>query len=365
MKIAFVADCHVGNHKRHGGTALAGLNARCRATVDVLTRAAKHARSIDAPLVVLGDLFDTTHPEPQVIAAVQRALAGIETYLLMGNHDQFSTAKGDHALGPLDGFNMIEVVERPMVVDFANAEVWMVPFRPGDAREWLPEVLATSFQNAFPIKRPRVMGLHLGLIDESTPEYLRNAHDAVSVELVNELCARYNIGYVVAGNWHMRRRWGNVMQIGALVPTGWDNPGLGGYGTLAVLDTAAPPDEQLSFVELPGPRFVKTRTVDEASAVAEEAKRLLHQLYLQHVAPPDQLDATLGLLGIPGVHAVEVVPDAKQAEAAARSAADAARSGETLAAALRGFVGEMQLDEGVDRDAVLRRAQGYLGIEGT
>lgn len=367
MKVAFVADVHVGNHRRHGGAVEAGLNQRCRAAVDVLHHAKRRARELDAPFVVLGDLFDTTRPEPQVITAVQHALSGVETYLLMGNHDQYSVAPGDHALGPLDGFSMTEVIEKPGIVDFNGVELWAVPFRPGDARVWLPEVMRTSFQNTQPPK-VRVLCLHLGLIDDDTPPYLKDAHDAVPVDLVGELAERYGIRYAVAGNWHARRLWSmveprvHVMQVGALVPTGWDNPGLEGYGTLAILDSEA---GTLTYEELTGPRFVKTRTVEEAYEVAGEAKRLGHQLYLQMVAPPDQLASTLALLDIPGLAAVEVVPDAAQSEQAARSAADAARSGETLGTALGGFVEEMKLEEGVDRAAVLRRARGYLWVDDT
>jgi hypothetical protein len=358
VRIAFVADIHAGNHQRHGGAVEAGLNARCRAVVDALMRAVDRARELQCgALAVLGDLFDSASPSPQVIAAVQQALRGVETYLLLGNHDMVSMAPGDHALGPLDGFNMIEVVERPTVISVGDAELWTVPFQPGDARKWLPKTLATSFQNIQPPKH-RILCLHLGLIDESTPPYLKDAHDAVPVSLVEELKAHYGIDCVLAGNWHSRKRWGNVMQVGALVPTGWDNPGLTGYGSLVIYDSA---DKTLTVREIPGPRFIKARMPEDVDAAIEGAPEGT-QLYLQYVAPPDQLDEARKLVDSLGMvfTAAEVIPDGAAAESAARGAADAARSTETLIEALNAFVKEMPLDEGVDRELVLLRAREYL-----
>lgn len=67
-----------------------------------------------------------------------------------------------------------------------------------------------------------------------------------------------------------------VMQGGALNCTGWDNPGLHGYGTAALWD-----GERLSWRELPGPRFCVTRSDAEEKSVVDEARRLGHNLFLR------------------------------------------------------------------------------------
>lgn len=97
--ISFIADTHIANHRRFAGESRACINVRCHTTLNSLEQAVESARGT---LVVLGDIFDTVRPEPQVIAAVQLALWETHTtFLLLGNHDMVSTQPGDHALGPL------------------------------------------------------------------------------------------------------------------------------------------------------------------------------------------------------------------------------------------------------------------------
>lgn len=374
MKIAFISDVHVGNHRAHGGPVTAGVNRRCRDVLDALGRALKAAAEAGCEhMVVCGDLLDTARPEPQVIRAVQALLAraeaawGLKAHLLLGNHEQVSTEEGDHSLGPLEP--VAHVVASPLRLGLKSgkerAEVWMVPFRPGAAAEWLPVALGELAGQAGYLDCPRVLALHLGVRDERTPPWLRESRDSIDTVSLAVLMARHRLRAAFTGHWHEPRCWFlaggefgelSVTQLGALAPTGWDNPGAG-YGQVAVFDTATQKQHSLW---VPGPRFLDS---------AEEAERLLEtdagcRPYVRLRASPEEVpaaQASLEALAAQGVVG-EVMPDAAEARAALRAAAGVARSGETLGEAVRAFVGKMPLAEGVDRADVLARVQGYLGV---
>jgi hypothetical protein len=261
-RVCFVADCHLGNHRRHAGPREASLNRRCREGLTVFRRAVQRAVELHAAaFVVLGDLFDDQRPLPQLVSAVQRILdpadeAGMRVHLLVGNHDLVSSALGDHALGPLTPLAFIH--DRPTAVQVGprgEVELFLVPFGLGGApaSDWLPDVVRTIAAGGGRRPDRRVLGVHLGIRDGRTAPWLRDAPDAVDAELLSELCAEAGVGQALAGNWHFRRQWYfdaesvpeqavrkgarsgvGVTQLGALVPTGFDNPGLGEYGTLAV-----------------------------------------------------------------------------------------------------------------------------------
>jgi len=353
-KIAFVADVHCANHARWGGSAQSGINRRCRLILDALLAATDAARKAGCEaFVVLGDLFDTMRPEPQVIAAVRDALLNFNgpVFLLVGNHDQASTSLGDHALGPL-AVEGITVVENPMPYRVGDVLLSLVPFRPGDAREWLRAAVPPV---PFPSKH-RVLGIHLGVIDEKTPPWLFGALDAIPLMELARAATDYDV--VVAGNWHARKEWKisegqHVMQVGTLAPTGFDNPGPEGYGTLAIYDS----ERGLSWQEIPGPRFVAR---DEVAKVAPGCT-----VFARVRAAPDDMPSAMAWLTEAkesgGVTDGEVQADKGESEAAARSAASAAGTASTLDEAVTRFVNAMELPM-VDghRDAVLERVRGYL-----
>lgn len=96
-----------------------------------------------------------------------------------------------------------------------------------------------------------------------------------------------------------------VMQIGALCPSGFDNPGLHGYGTVAFWD-----GERLSWEELPGPRFCTVRSDEEEKAVVAEAAKLGHNLFLRRYYTGDRPETP------PGLEAYEALPVAVEQAAA-------------------------------------------------
>ena len=409
MRVAFVADVHVGNHRRFGGPAWRSMNVRCRLAVDVFTRAVERVVDLECDaLVVLGDLLDSDRPEPQIITAIHDALrvaheAGVQVFLLVGNHDQTSNVPGDNALHALAPF--ARIVDSPEVIRLDKprwplagktgpaaarvrdrVDIFCVPFSPEPAEGWLrlsiPGMVASLGEEAgggpdgVP---PRLLAVHMGVRDASTAKWLSGARDAIDIDPLLDLCRIHGIQRVFAGNWHDRRRWeffmtegcpvegaGEVFQLGALVPTGFDNPGLTGYGTLAVWDSHHPASGRAPEVEaeeLPGPRFI-VHSDDDLTHILDANKPLGNKLFVSWTVGSDELVGCTEVLSTLREQGLvidgEVLADQGEIEAAARTAAHAARSARGLDDALDAFVAHMRLDEGVDRAAVLARARGYL-----
>lgn len=365
-RIGFIADIHIGNHSRWGGEIQSGLNARCQHSLRVLSRACERAYELGCcALVILGDLFETAKPTPQEVRAVRDVLARecLPVIILMGNHDMVSSAVGDHALGPLHGFSDITVVDKPRTIVVGEgahrAELFCVPFQPGDAREWLrPTVvgLAGGSWN-------RVLALHLGLIDGETPPFLKSSRDAIESDVVYELSKTLNLSATFAGNWHQRRVfYNNVYQAGTLIPHSFSDAGLSGYGALWLYDLKT---SGAFFVEIPGPRFVTVRAPDLKDFFVESDLSNAAPLYLKVHAAPEEIVSVQALLEdqslrLPDGLLYEVIPDDTDTQVAARTAATNARSAETLDEALAGFVEAMEVSADVDKADVLDRAKRYL-----
>lgn len=390
--IGFVADVHVSNHRRFSGPAVAGVNRRARLVLDALAEAVRVAadRGLDA-LVVCGDLFDTVHPEPQVIREVQRILGsldgdGCEVVFLVGNHDQVSTFSGDHALGPLMPCGL--VVERPTVLRRRGYNLIAVPFLSGAATETLEPAVAHALsefdgQSAEPSLSPRLLALHCGISDDDTPPWLRGSLDSIPVEVLADICDRYNIKAAFAGNWHDHKSYGSdgrkfdhIVQVGALAPTGFDNPGLDGYGTVAIWK-----DGDLDLVQVSGPRFVKVRTDQELTDLTLRLPTPNgDKVFVSMLELPERLGARhaqLAMMQTAGLlEDYEVLPDDQVAKAQARTAAQVAQRSDTMLEAVEKYIGEMPIDLPVEdaanpvempplqdiRKAVLQRSKTYLGL---
>ena len=362
MKVAAVADVHIGNHQRGGGAPVSGVNARARLALAALVHAVEKANTENArPLVVAGDLFDYQRPEPQLIAEVQRALGAFEgqTHVLVGNHDQVSDLTGDHALGPLAP--VAHVVERPTIVYDREAEMLLVPFLPADrpAADALAEVVAGLGERQ---REHAALFIHAGIRDDKTAPWLRSARDAIDASVLAEIATSGGFSAVFAGNWHDRRTWTydrvKMVQIGALAPTGFDNPGFDGYGTVAFWE----PGRRTTFVEVPGPRFIKA-TREELPAVEKQAVERGVVAFIEVSAEPEEARALReeALARPASTHTrIEVVVDREVGRVKARSAASAARRAGTVDAAVDAFVRRMGVGEGVDRDEVAALARGYL-----
>lgn len=366
-KLGTTADIHVGNHRRFGGKLEAGLNRRCREHVETFRRAAVTARSLKCDVhIVAGDTFDNEKPKPQVERAVQRVCALMSTVVAVGNHCQNSGAEGDHACAPLAP--VATVVEEPTIMTYADGEfeVWVVPFLSlgSPAGEWLPPMLEEFAKFKRPNSGPafhRVLVLHMGLADKDTPPWLTRGHNWIDVGSMNLLAKEYGIGVVLAGDWHEHKRWDRdaiLVQVGALVPTGFDNPGVTDYGSLIIVDVE---DDELRVKReiIPGPRFVQARSVEEAELPDDDSTT-----YLEITASALDVGAEttkLAELKAAGVFVDgEVVTDKAEVELEARDAARSARSAETLDAAVVGYIERMPMPEQVNRDNVIARVQKLL-----
>jgi Calcineurin-like phosphoesterase len=363
MMIAFAADTHIFNHRQFGGPVTAGINVRCRSTLDALSRAVTRAASDCEALVILGDLFDGVKPEPQVIAHVQNILAAdIPIIVLAGNHDIVSGTPGDNALGPLS--DCCSVIEHAQFIPCGGAALLCVPFEAGDARVWLPQRVAGLMErvprNAGGKAQPLILATHIGIIDGQTPPFLEHSTEAIPLVQLVELCSTWNIDAVFTGHWHKHRQFSRsplIVQVGTLAPTGWQDAGLE-FGKLTRYD---PVKRSWLTQTIAGPRFV-TSEEDAMNAYNEGC-----DVYLRLVAGPEQMAATTETLARMRTGAFivdgEIVPTKDEAEAAARSAAHAAGVADlSLDEAVAAFVAMMDLKEGLTVDDVAARVKKYLEV---
>lgn len=375
MKVAFCADVHAGNHRRHGGPVVAGMNTRCRLVIESFRTAHERAAAAGAgTFVVVGDLLDYVRPEPQLIAALADIIGGnraMTTILVRGNHEAVSDVRGDHALGPFR--HVARVVETPEVVAAGvgteDVEILCVPNKTGGD----PSEPPVTFHPPSP-RVVRLAAIHRGISDSRTPAFLRG--------LAYTECARWagmsGCDAVFAGDWHDRQSWTfdaetaprgmagfpAVHQLGALVPTGWDNPGIAGFGCVLVHDTKT---REHQTIHVPGPRFVKVRSRAEADDAVRDAAREGCTLFVQMVAMPDEVPALTAIVAegirVGTLRGGEVITETATVRAAARAAADATRSASTLTEAVAGYVEALEIREpGVTKADVLARARMFLGL---
>jgi len=365
----FISDLHIGNHKKHGGQIDAGTNARCCLILTALDEAISYAlQNACKVLFVAGDFLDYVRMEPQIITLVQETLReakgkGLETVLVLGDHEIVSSAKGDHALGPFRP--VAHVIDDPLLLRLADAEVACIPFISGKAAEIIPTKTTELFKKSPHRKgdHPRILVFHAGVIDADTAPWLRDIPDAIGIDAIKRLIEKHGIDLVVAGNFHNSRIWqkagATVCQTGALVPTGWNNPGLDDYGGVALFN---PTKREFSFHRIGGPRFVSAHLDDDE--LLKAAKSYLGPVYLQIVSPVDRLTEAQGLkaelLEESVSNTIEVLPDKIDAESSARTAATASRKQETVDDSLRAYVAALTLPKGVRKPDVLSAATDYL-----
>lgn len=378
MRLGFISDVHLANHRICGGKIASSVNERARSVLKTLQRVYTEADRLKLDrLIILGDMFDTVRPEPQLIASMAEALGpDLELDILVGNHDQVSTESKDHALSPLSHLQYVRVYEQPTVEVLGGnsnsghfIEMWVVPFQPGPAHEWLPAVmekLATERKHVI-IRARRILCLHLGIHDHelrSREFWTKTAHDAISIEQLMELMTRYSITSAFAGNWHTRRIWEfssyHIEQVGSLCPTGWDNPGLIGYGALSVYDADS---STYNCIEIPGPRFVTVHSKDELDNYLDES-HIENNLFVRWIASPqDVTRAQDYLYSVQGIAGHIVQTDNSHIKESAQSAACAARSEVTLARSLQAYIDKLQLADNINKAALLEECRQLLGVQ--
>lgn len=372
MKVAFIGDVHFGNHRQYGGELQQGMNERFRMTLRALRAALAWASAQSCTdVVIAGDVFDTPKPLPQQLTAVREVLLEFSgaVHLILGNHDRVSETRGDHGLGPLsleDIGDGIMVYDRPAVIGDSTCQLLLCPFDARPVKEWLPQVLeSTSWSYSCASPRRLVCG-HFGLWEraqESSQPWLTNAADAIEVQAVVRLLAQHGVSELFVGNYHTHFRWTiddvQLHQLGALVPTGFDNPGFS-YGYVQTW-----PDGASTIVG--GPRFVVVSSGEELGAAAARAEREACVLYVDWRVAPEAYEATLEDARcpwrnqcLPAGSVVEVHVDRKFSKLRAAEAAGAARSSETLVEAVHAFVQKAEMPPHVSRQNVLEHVRRFL-----
>ncbi len=381
MRIAAIADIHLANHAKSGGTLRSGINARANAIIAALRDACRTAIEQECEvLLVCGDLFDNVKPLPQLITAVCNVFAasGIDTiYVLVGNHDMVSEDEGDHALGPLHSISNVYVVDKPLAIhagkDLSTGLV-LLPYRIAAVHTWLDSEVTRLCAELDALQSPgtrypRVLALHAGISDKSTKYFLEGARDSIPASTLGAVMDSHNVEFAVAGNWHDHKVWhteadATIVQCGALVPTGFDNAGTDGYGSLVVYDTAT---RVWSRTEIQGPRFITVRGDLAMEAYREAAEKVgSGVLHVRYKGPPSNLGAMAAtmqadelLLVLASVEAVPDESDYAQVRTAAAHAAQAA--GTNAEDAVRAYVAAMPMvDASIDRALITTRVLGYL-----
>jgi hypothetical protein len=353
--IACVADVHLGNHKRFGGVKVAGLNDRAHRALDVLEEAASASLAKGAQaFVVLGDLFDTDTPVPQLVTAAADIVSflsrnSVRVVILKGNHDSASSTPGDHALGPLRWAGA-EIIESPRLLSLAGVTAACVPFSPGSGLANL-----TSALTALQPPPGSLLFAHMGIVDQDTAPWLKDSVGAIRLENLQAAMQMHSMAACISGDWHIRKQWGNILQCGALVPTGFDNPGQVGYGTVAMWDG------QLHVTELPGPRFIKAfGPSDRITHMLQTFGLVAANTYLDVECSADQVAACRQVLASLGLAGLEVSPDRQAAALFAQEAATAARSAPAIRDAVLQYIAASV--PGATRVDVAARVMQYLNL---
>jgi calcineurin-like phosphoesterase family protein len=394
MLIRFCSDPHVGNHKLFGGQEVApGVNARCNRILAALDCATMQGERTVDQLVILGDLFDTDKPTPQLVAATLRALLRDlpeeekvpALQLLLGNHDMTSARKGDNAFASMEFARETFVHDEPGYVRFDNGVVLlMLPFRPQPTKEWFYEALGdVAVQSVIPsqlgkISRDtRILCFHAGVRDVQTPFYLKESADAVDIDPLFVAMERADIQFAVCGNWHNHRTWQrkmqdgrlmSVVQCGALAPSGFDNPGWE-YGRVFDFDvdfrrSVGGKQRQATINKIHGPRFIVVNSgggVSFNSAERGADEDLFFKIKMREGETQEEAREWFRkYVGLERFGGVIYEPFEQDTRAQDEEAAEAARVSETLDEALRGYIGEMPLPDNVERGEVETQALGYL-----
>jgi DNA repair exonuclease SbcCD nuclease subunit len=353
LKYAIVADVHVDNFRKFGGPIVAGVNRRGKEVLTSLRCAYQFAKNAKCDrFIVLGDLFHSSKPSPQLISQVASILVPqvqtvpvMRTDLMVGNHDQVSMAVMDNAMSPFT-FMGVRVIDEPGTCD--DGDLAYVPFQPGRAVDWLPAEVAQC-QGA------SLLGLHLGVFDDKTQPFLQKCEDAVSIEFLTELCDKYDIGDVVAGNWHHGRKWETdtrtVVIPGALSPTGFADLGRQRIGRLVIWD-----DGDIEVHSIPGIRFIKCTLQEFKDRNVGRSKTHYFKLMLQ----PDEFEEAKTLILAQNVgDRCELAVDRSDTEGALADAAEKARNVESLDEAIDGYIEALELPEHATRAGVKKRVRAY------
>jgi calcineurin-like phosphoesterase family protein len=268
--VAFVADVHLGNFRQFGGeTAADGLNVRGRLTLETLARALALAKKRNcSTFVVGGDLFEHRRPEPAIIAGAAHELVGywhedpfqrpLDVWVIPGNHDTIdgSAIGGNTACATVQEVCTVRHgwVDLPLLAGSEGVNLRLIPFNGGKKpmAQFVDEVM-TNFKA---VGQLRAVATHVGVVDDDTPPWLREAQDAMHKDKLFDAMDREDVAVAFVGNYHQHREWERngrrIVQVGVLNPRGFGDAGLDDVGGIALWD-----GDKVTWEQVPGPRFVK------------------------------------------------------------------------------------------------------------
>ena len=300
-RVRIIADLHLANHRLFGGQGV--INARAQAGLDAFEAAMAPWCSA---FIVAGDVFDSPRPTPALIGAFAAALGravnrsgDVPGFLMVGNHDCASAAEGDNALAvwpmrdndtsatstqPASAYT----IAAPTFEAFAGGRllIVLVPFRPGQTQQRVFEDVRLSLARAGlspTLKAPGFVAVvsHAGIAPADAPPWLRGG-TSLDEEQTHAFMRAHGVHAWFSGDWHGERdsirESTAIYQIGALVPTGFDNPGPA-YGRVLDLCLLGDGAVRLEAFRVGGPRF---HTVSAATA----AEALAAATTIQHQASP-------------------------------------------------------------------------------
>lgn len=338
LPVGIIADVHVHNHTAFGGVVVGRRNERCIAIEECLTEAVTRSKDFGL-LVVAGDLFDNDRPPPDHTHAVGNILStGCPKVLAVGNHDQHSTSEHDHALAPLALVPGVSVHDVPYATHAADGTlVDVLPF-------WTDVLRYTP--------HGRIVVGHHGIADDRTPPFLRHSKGVLQVSDLFTWMNMHGVDYYVAGDWHEHKHWEkggkHIIQVGALVPTGWNNPGHYGFGSLIVID-----DDGWRREVIPGPRFLHCGGQEDMLKDVRRAKKRGDTPYIKAACPEFEDPALEGCF-------IEWAPVLAKAEGAVRVAAQHLQSASTLEECLHSYVDADETIADDMKDAVLAKLKELM-----
>jgi len=163
----------------------------------------------------------------------------------------------------------------------------------------------------------------------------------------------HGLKHYIAGDWHEHRKWQvndcTVVQVGALCPTGWNNPGHTGYGSLICIT-----DGVYSRIEIKGPRFIHGASREDVLKEVLKAKRAGNTPYVKAACPAFEDPALEGAY-------IDWAPAIVKAQGAVRVAAEHLKSATTLQECFHSYV---EADDTIPQEMkadVLRTIEGLMG----
>ncbi len=139
MRIAHLADCHLGYCAFNKVDEKTGLNVRERDFYLSFTEAVDKIIELKPDVVVLaGDLFHTRKPPTQAIVVAQSALSAIQCPIILipGNHDNMAY-RTPSPLVALSLLPQVHLIEQPEFVTIQGVRFYCIPFttEPPEFRE--------------------------------------------------------------------------------------------------------------------------------------------------------------------------------------------------------------------------------------